>query len=99
MAARAPDPDQFALSFDAPAAPTVAAEIAVPPSLSGLARPALRRTRAIEPGRSRRRSFVVGRLNRSSREMRVLDRTPTPIPGPWALHAMVHAPGSRLRLV
>lgn len=73
------------------------APIPPPPSIrSAPARP--RRARV-----SQRRSFVVGRLNRKTREMRLLSQPLAeklgPFPGPWSLEAVVGGGSRKLRLV
>ena len=102
MGRRRQDPAQCALDFGAPPAVdgplreavgeqlrSIARPVATPPSVTG------RAPRAA----GRRKDFVVGRLSRKTREMRVLDDSATPIRGPWSLHALVRGTGPRLRLV
>lgn len=41
----------------------------------------------------RRRTFAVGRLTPRTREIQYVQARPAPLPGPWALKAVVRAAG------
>jgi hypothetical protein len=46
-----------------------------------------------------RRTFVVGRLTRRTTEIQYVDPGPAPLPGPWALKAVVRGTLPTLRVV
>jgi len=45
-----------------------------------------------------RTTFAVGRADRKTTEIQLSGDAESPIPGPWAVKAIVRAPGPRLRL-
>jgi hypothetical protein len=46
-----------------------------------------------------RRTFVVGRLDRATSELQIVEPHTSPIPGPWSLKAVVRGRGPELRIV
>ena len=45
-----------------------------------------------------RTTFAVGRVDRKTTEIQLPEDAESPIPGPWAVKAIVRAPGAKLRL-
>ncbi len=46
-----------------------------------------------------RRTFLVGRLDRSTSELQLVEPRTPPFPGPWSLKAVVRGRGPELHIV